>query len=439
LLINALELKTNLILRIRSIFIRLWNSPTVTNIFRVASANIFASVIGVIGTLIQARYIAPEELGYFRSFEIWTGYVFFLHLGIFGAFQRYYPYYIGKGKMQKANEVSRISLTWNILISFIVGGLFLVFAAVSLFHNNWKASLAWVVQAIIIWGYFYGGHLSILFNSTHNFKSLSKSTFLSTFITSLTLPIFLIWPYIAMVLRSGLGSAVRMIYMHILSQRFSRIKFAFKPMAWFKLAKDGFPMFTASYMSGIGWETLEKTIVFYYIGTHGLGLWSISIMLLTMAKLVPQSVTAIYIPRIIEGYGKTHDTKYVLRLCIRPMLITTPLIILLYFSLIITLPSLIPIIMPKYVEAIPIIGIMLLNLVIEIFILPYSLLIVMGKILQQNLASIIGLISFFLLGLFSIQYGYGLLGIIIASFIGKLVRLILVYTYILSAKTTKYS
>jgi O-antigen/teichoic acid export membrane protein len=410
------------------------NSSTLKNISRIAGANIFASSIGVIGTLVQARYVSPDQLGYFRSFDIVTGYVFFLHLGIFGAFQRYYPYYIGKGETAKANDIVRVSFSWNILISIIAGGLFFLFSLYSLFTGNWKAFLGWIVQVIIIVNYFYGGHLAVLFNSTQNFKKLSVNTFISSVVSIFTLPFFLLWPYIAMALRSGLGSIVSFIYLHISSLKFKKFRFRFKFSEWYSLVKEGFPMFTASYIAGIGWDTLEKSLILLYAGTHGLGLWSISFMLLSMMKLAPQSITAIYIPKIIENYGKTHDLKQGLQLCYKPMLWSIPFMLLLIILIIVLMPFLLPVIMPKYAGAIPLISIMIFILPLSILELPYTLLIAMGKVWQQNIIAISGIIAFLLITFIAVKMGFGLYGIIIASIIGKIMKLLTIYYFLLKAK-----
>ena len=97
-----------------------------------AGSNMFASVFGIIGAFIQARFISPEELGYFRGFSIATGYVFFLHLGFFTALERFYPYYVGKGEKIRSLAMAEICQSWNIAVSFIASGAFFILALVRL-------------------------------------------------------------------------------------------------------------------------------------------------------------------------------------------------------------------------------------------------------------------------------------------------------------------
>ena len=77
-------------------------NSNVKTIGGLAGSNLLIMAIGLIGTLIQSRYFTPEDLGYFRSFCIATGYAFALNLGLFSALSRLYPYYIGKGEIDKA-------------------------------------------------------------------------------------------------------------------------------------------------------------------------------------------------------------------------------------------------------------------------------------------------------------------------------------------------
>lgn len=58
-------------------------SKTVHTVAVFATGNMTAMLLGVIGSLVQARYIVPEDMGVFRTFGIVAGYLTFLHLGVF--------------------------------------------------------------------------------------------------------------------------------------------------------------------------------------------------------------------------------------------------------------------------------------------------------------------------------------------------------------------
>ena len=96
-------------------------------------------------------------------------------------------------------------------------------------------------------------------------------------------------------------------------------------------------------------------------------------------------------------------------------------------------PFLVSFLMPKYIDAIPTVLLMMLYLPITIIELPYYLLIAMGKLAHQNIATYIGLGGFVLLALLSVKLGFGLNGIVGASLIGRGFRVSSTYYFIYSA------
>lgn len=98
----------------------------------------------------------------------------------------------------------------------------------------------------------------------------------------------------------------------------------------------------------------------------------------------------------------------------------------------ITLPLIVPILMPKYVKAIPTMCLMMIILVLIIFELPFTILVAMGKLMQQNIAVYSGLCCFVLCALAAIKLGLGLNGIVGSSLFGKIVKIIITYIFIYS-------
>lgn len=88
--------------------------------------------------------------------------------------------------------------------------------------------------------------------------------------------------------------------------------------------------------------------------------------------------------------------------------------------------------MPNYVAAIPTMALMLLMLPLIVLELPYALLAAMGKIAAQNVATYIGLASFAVLALISINIGFGLTGVVACSLIGRAIRIAFIYYILIS-------
>jgi hypothetical protein len=378
-----------------------------------------------VGTLVQARYVTPHDLGYFRQFSIVTGYAFFLQLGVFGSLQRLYPYYIGKGNRARAVAVAEVAQAWNVVVSVLVSGGFVILAAITIATGDWKAMLGWLAQAVAMAGFIYGGYLSATYRCGHDFVKLAKGSLAGSIGGILVLPLFVVWPYIAMAIRACVGSLSSLFYMHI--HRPLRIGWRFSWRELFGLVKEGIPMFVAGYGVSTGWSVVETTLILKSLGKNALGLWWMSFMVLEAANKVPQAVVAVYTPRLTEEFGRTENVRACLGMCRRPVVWGSLGMLAMAAAGACVLWLLVPLIMPRYAPALPSMCVMLLYLPLLVLEMPFVLLVAMGNVLQQNLVTYMGLGVFTVLALVSLAMGWGILGVIGSSLAGRVLRLGLVY------------
>lgn len=408
----------------------LFLSRTVRIVAGVAGGNLIATLFGVIGSLVQARFVSPSDFGYFRGFSIVTDYAVFLHMGIFVAIQRSYPLCIGKGERAKAQAIAEVSQVWVLAVSLIVSTIFSVLAVLSLSAGNWRATLGWLVQVVSVTSFFYGSYLSATYRSGHDFITVAKASVVSTVAGLLSLPLFAIWPYVALAVRSSLVSIVNLVYLHIRRPLVLRWRFSWRE--WYGLVREGAPIFFASYGASTGWMAIETTIVLHFLGTQALGFWSMSRMLLEAANKLPQAISAVYIPRVTERFGRTESARECLLLCRKALLLGTPGMLLMTVVCCSVLPFIVPWLMPKYTGAIPTMCLMLLTLPLIVLEIPYALHIAIGNIQQQYFATYVSLAFFVALSMTSINLGWGLNGVVASSLFGRTLRLALTYRFILT-------
>ena len=75
---------------------------------------------------------------------------------------------------------------------------------------------------------------------------------------------------------------------------------------------------------------------------------------------VPQAIVAVYTPRVIELYGKTESIIACMRLSLKPMLWGLAAIFLIIVAGFLGLPLIVPLLMPKYIDAVPTMCLLLL-------------------------------------------------------------------------------
>ena len=390
--------------------------------------SLLGTIIGLVGTLVQVRFVGPEDLGYFRQFAILTAYAFFLHLGLFDALQRLYPLYMGQGRRAQAFAVAEICQSWSVGVSVLLSGVFGLLALVAFGQGNWRAGLAWLAQAVAGSVCTYSTYLSTTYRSGHDFVTVVKGSVVGNVANLVTVPCFVFFPYVALVLRSSVGILASVVYLH--RRRPLRLRWRFNWREWYGIAKQGIPLFTASYGTTTGWTAAEATLVVKLLGISPLGLWNASLMFLEVANKLAQAIAAVYMPRVIEEYGRTGSARACLRLCRRPMLWGIVPVSLMGLGACVVLPVVVPWLMPKYLAAIPTMCLMMLYLPLIILEMPYHLVVAKGNWLWMNVFTYTGLGCFALLALLAVRAGLGLNGVVGASLLGRGVRLGMFYFFL---------
>lgn len=414
--------------RLKAFAARLYRSPTVWVVAGLAGSNLIATLVHAVGALVQANFVRPEDLGYFRGFTIATGYLYFLQLGTLEALQRRYPILVGRDQRPAALAAAEVTQAWSLALCGIVGGGYAIAALYCLGMGNVYAMGAWLVQIAAYLWMVYGNYLGVTYRTNHKFRDVAKSSLMASITSLLTLPLFPFWPYWAMCARAGLVSLAQTAYQHL--RRPLRIGRRFTWSEWRSLVGEGIPIFSAYYVQAVGWLTVEGTLILRFVGTEALGLWSMSLMVMEAARQIPLSGTTVYIPRIEEHFGRTGSAKACWALARRPMLLNLAGAMGLAAIGYVALPWVIGLLMPKYAGAVPCMQLMLLYLPLAALELPFYILRAMGKLVAQNVAAVFGLAVFLAAAAGAIHWGWGLTGVVGASMLGKAAWLASVYGFV---------
>jgi chromate transport protein ChrA len=145
------------------------------------------------------------------------------------------------------------------------------------------------------------------------------------------------------------------------------------------------------------------------------------------ARIFPQAIVAVFLPRVIEHYGKTNSVSECMKLCKKPVIGGFFVVCGLVAMIMFVLPYIVPILMPNYIDAIFTMQLIMLDLPLAILALPNALVIAIGKLTEQNIATYVSLCIFLILALIAVKMDFGLNGIIIASLISKTIRIGFIY------------
>ena len=85
-----------------------------------SGASLIGNVLTMISGLLVARWMLPEELGYFNSFSILTSYIILVQLGIPSGLSRELPFYMGKGQRKDVEELAATAQFFGSFIGVLV-------------------------------------------------------------------------------------------------------------------------------------------------------------------------------------------------------------------------------------------------------------------------------------------------------------------------------
>lgn len=364
-----------------------------------------ATALGVLGSLVQARYISPDDLGYLRKYSVISGYAIFLNLGLFTLLQKELPLLIARGETEKAHKLVSIVQSWCLLMSIIICGTLGVFSFLSVFQERYRESAALLVQIISVWSTLYVGFLSTTFRSGQEFQRLAKGNFLSAFVNTLLLPIFQIWPFFGLIIRSITGQIVATFYLHLV--RPVKVGWTWPGREFLSLVKRGIRIYIGIYLRYSFWITVETWLMLLIAKDIGVGLLVFSKMIAEATNQILSAIIQVYLPRIAGKFGETNDIKSCLLYSIKPSLMSLVLSLIFIITGNIFIPPIISIVFPRYVESIPLIRIFLLQSILVSFSIPIYMVTVIEDYKTQIISSIVGLIIFTLIAIILKNNGFG--------------------------------
>jgi len=358
----------------------------------IAGANLIGTLIGIIGSFVQARFISPDELGFIRKYSVVSGYAIFFSLGLFIILHREYSVLIGRGEKEKAYRTVAIVQSWSLLVASLICGGLLILTVVEIYQGHWREASAWFIQVVAVWAILYTGFLDSTYRSGQEFQRRSQGSFLSTISTATIIPLFWLWPFPALVLRSVVGQIVSSIYYHI--YRPVKASWCLPWKEFLALVKRGMRLFVSDYLRHNFWLTVEIWLMLKFSGDFGVGLFVFGTMLVDISAQICIAINMVYIPQLGQRFGQSENIISCLKLAVKPTLLNIGIAILIIGSFWFLLPYIITFAFPKYIEAIPILNIIVLRILLISITLPVFMLTILESYVTQFIAAVVGLVVF---------------------------------------------
>lgn len=366
------------------------------SISSLAASGLISVALRFVGGIIQGRFIGPEILGYYTKFTILPGYMFFLHLGVYTSLTRQYPYYIGKGDRDTALSYAANGLGWTHLLCAVHAVIFIIPCAWATSHGDWFAALGWGTQIILTTTSLYMFYLGSTYRNSNEFVAWSKAQVISSITSLLFLPLVAVYNFVGMCARYSLPNLISMLYAHW--KRPLRIRSRLDLAILKKMIIFGAPLMVFAYISTSLWDAIERSYILKMTDEKTLGVFAFAGTLCAGLLTVATSISQVFHPRIAMMYGSSGKGMAVcFRYCLKCSLVGTaimfPLVALTYWLV----DPFVKLVLPKYIECIPITRYLCWLSLIPVIDLPSHLLIIAKCTRAFGVSVLIGFVLFLLL------------------------------------------
>ena len=300
-------------------------------------------------SFICLRWILPEEVGVWQTMLLIESYLMFSRFGVFNAFNREFPFYLGKGENSKA-----LSFLYTAeFFALLLGGLFFILIPLSLFFYNPPDQPLWTISvlalALVSPMNIYRNFLDLTYRTNKDFALLAKVQVRLIIIVLLSVIPVIFFGYLGYLARFiFIGVCALSLYAYFRAQPFAP-KFLKKEFKY--LFIEGLPLFGSNYIQNLV-KGIPKIWILYFGSVSMLGLFSPVQAILSLAVLIPASISLYLLPHLNFEYGKSNNKEEIIKNGFKAaglsMLILLPIVTILWFAI----PPLISAVLPNYIEAI---------------------------------------------------------------------------------------
>lgn len=343
-------------------------SPTFSTLSVFAGGNLFVAVLSAIGGLVQARWIEPEVLGEFRKYGILTTYLSFGMIFVHDGLVRQYPYLVGKGDVQGAMHIAGVAKWWYSFITILYTAFFSLLTIIALIKEDYRGVVGWGAQIPGAIAMSYGLYLGVMYRTSAHFKRLSYNNVISSLLGVLELIFVKVWGYWGMALRFSLMNLTSVWINHHHLPVKTKALFNFRSL--YNLSKISLRFSIPGYLHSSALVASVNALILYYCGEPGLGVYALAVMVQGMAMTFSNSLNQIFYVKISTKYGETENVYDCLEYAKVPAILAVATSVVLAGCLCAFIGPFIRILLPAYVESIPVIMILSLTLIIHAASLP---------------------------------------------------------------------
>ncbi|MGD9992106.1 MAG: oligosaccharide flippase family protein [Salinivirgaceae bacterium] len=312
---------------------------------------ILMSVIQMGTNLLVIRWVSPEEIGVWNTFNLVLVYGMALQLGIFNGLNREYPFLLGSGDKYLAMKLASTALFIArvcMLISLIATILVFLFL-LSIDGYSIEYSFALLIVGLNLVLMFYQNYLLVTYRTNKAFNQLAAAYLWQSLLLLISLPIVYFYAYWGLLIRFLLLAVSLILLLNF--KKPLKIVPEWNYHRFKTLLKTGMPIFVNAYLQGFA-STINRIVLVDLAGFLAIGLYSPALAVLGVSKLLPSVLGQFLYPKMSFEFGKNNDKvklwKWTWQSSLGIMAILAPFAIMGWYLM----PYVVELFFPKYTDGI---------------------------------------------------------------------------------------
>ena len=376
------------------------------------SAKWMGPLFAMIGGLVAARNLEPNELGVVHAVLLIPMYAGFLQLGVFSGLNRNLPLFRAKGELEQAQAFVNASAKAARWIAF--AGAFIAVVSVVCFLLRAENKTFAYVALFLIPGLIFAPlnvHRETIFRGMRDFERLGKN-----------LHIINVWIFLCSLSTAVIGITGMAIKLGTQSLLGWLLLLKNPPMgedkeaSWQdirKLSAVGMPML----VSGVIFTWLaaaDRTVIATFLTADDLGYFALAGIAMNALRVFPESINQLLYPRVAHAYGLNGSSRELRRYIWiglgLNLAIMIPVAVIGWFAL----PYLVETFLPAYIPGIQAAQITLVGALAFAYSGPSVIIPIVRRNLPIQIAGVVAIGLVWGGGIYAIQLGYGIVGVAVA-------------------------
>ena len=381
----------------------------IKDIFSYSASGVISQGIGIITVFWVARLLGPSDFGILNGVALVLVYGAYMELGALSAMGRDLPYYYGKGDIKKAAALEGAARRTTIFGALVAALFIIAFSFLPTFSSKMTMGLqAMAVVLILQQAYTY--HIAVL-RSHNRFREAGQQQVLFALVSLLLSILFVLYlGFKGRLVAAILSQAVILLYALCRNPWIAVPKLNLSEV-W-SVIRVGLPILMSGFVLSL-LATIDRLMVITFLGETQLGYFGLAILLTSAIILIPARASQVLYPRITHQFGNSGNNVEALRaFVLTPPAILSALLPILIGALYLSLPIVINVLLPKYMQGIAAARIVVVGTFFYgILGLTDYFLVTIGKLKQYALFGCAALFLKIVLNYLFLQLGYGIEGI----------------------------